>query len=45
MPVVHMPYDRQLATGATIDMARISSGSRVAAVRIAAEVLTRAATM
>jgi MinD-like ATPase involved in chromosome partitioning or flagellar assembly len=45
MPVVHVPYDRQLATGATIDMTRISSGSRTAAVRIAAEVLGRAATI
>ncbi|WP_312881445.1 MinD/ParA family ATP-binding protein [Actinomadura alba] len=41
MPVVHVPYDRQLATGAAIDMRRISEGSRVAATRIAAEILAR----
>lgn len=44
LPVVHVPYDRQLATGATIDVTRISSGSRAATTRIAAEVLARAAT-
>ncbi|MBC6457973.1 MinD/ParA family protein [Actinomadura sp. HBU206391] len=43
MPVVHVPYDRQLATGAAIDMTRISEGSRVAATRIAAEILARSA--
>jgi MinD-like ATPase involved in chromosome partitioning or flagellar assembly len=43
MPVVHMPYDRQLATGAAIDMTRLGEGARAAAIRIAAEVFSRSA--
>lgn len=36
-PVVHMPYDRHLAAGTSIESARIGQGSRAAAIRIAVE--------
>lgn len=45
MPVVQVPYDRQLAIGAAIDMTRVSEGSRMAATRIAAEALARSTTV
>jgi MinD-like ATPase involved in chromosome partitioning or flagellar assembly len=41
--VVHLPYDRQLATGTSIDLDRIGAASRTAATRIAADVFARSA--
>lgn len=43
VPVIHLPYDRHVATGTAIDMARIAAATRTAATRIAAEVFTRSA--
>ncbi len=43
MPVVHMPYDRHLATGAAADPARIGQETRAAAIRVATEAFARAA--
>jgi MinD-like ATPase involved in chromosome partitioning or flagellar assembly len=40
MPVFHLPYDRHLAGGAAIDLSRVSTATRTAAVRIADEVFT-----
>jgi MinD-like ATPase involved in chromosome partitioning or flagellar assembly len=43
-PVVHVPYDRHLAAGKAVDFSRIGEDTRMAALRIAAETLTRAST-
>ena len=40
-PVIHLPYDRHLATGTSIEMSRVGAGTRTAAIRLAAEVFTR----
>jgi MinD-like ATPase involved in chromosome partitioning or flagellar assembly len=42
MPVVHMPYDRHLATGTTVESARIGQETRAAAIRVALEAFARA---
>ncbi|GLY74425.1 hypothetical protein Airi01_026920 [Actinoallomurus iriomotensis] len=42
MPVVHMPYDRHLATGTAVESARIGQETRAAAIRIALEAFGRA---
>jgi MinD-like ATPase involved in chromosome partitioning or flagellar assembly len=42
MPVVHMPYDRHLATGTAIESARIGQETRAAAIRVALEAFARA---
>jgi MinD-like ATPase involved in chromosome partitioning or flagellar assembly len=42
MPVVHMPYDRHLATGTAIESARIGQETRAAAIRLALEAFARA---
>jgi MinD-like ATPase involved in chromosome partitioning or flagellar assembly len=43
MPVVHMPYDRHLATGTAVESARIGQETRAAAIRVAIEAFGRAA--
>jgi MinD-like ATPase involved in chromosome partitioning or flagellar assembly len=43
IPVVHVPYDRHLAGGTPIEMPMIGEAARNAAIRIAAEVFSRAA--
>jgi MinD-like ATPase involved in chromosome partitioning or flagellar assembly len=43
IPVVHVPYDRHLAGGAPIDLPMTGESARNAAIRIAAEVFSRAA--
>lgn len=40
--VVELPYDRHLALGAAIDQRRIGTGTRTAALRVAAETMDRA---
>jgi MinD-like ATPase involved in chromosome partitioning or flagellar assembly len=45
MPVVHMPYDRHLATGTAIESARIGQETRAAAIRLALEAFARAASV
>lgn len=42
MPVVHMPYDRHLATGTAVESARIGQETRAAAIRVALEAFARA---
>ncbi|TQL96073.1 MinD-like ATPase involved in chromosome partitioning or flagellar assembly [Actinoallomurus bryophytorum] len=42
MPVVHMPYDRHLATGTAVESARIRQETRAAAIRVALEAFARA---
>ncbi|WP_345458737.1 hypothetical protein [Actinoallomurus oryzae] len=42
MPVVHMPYDRHLATGTAVESARIGQETRAAAIRVAVEAFARA---
>lgn len=42
MPVVHLPYDRHLATGTAVESARIGQETRAAATRVALEAFTRA---
>jgi MinD-like ATPase involved in chromosome partitioning or flagellar assembly len=42
MPVVHMPYDRHLATGTAVESARIGQETRAAAIRVAIEAFARA---
>jgi MinD-like ATPase involved in chromosome partitioning or flagellar assembly len=42
LPVVHMPYDRHLATGTAIESARIGQETRAAAIRVAIEAFDRA---
>lgn len=42
MPVVHMPYDRHLATGTAIESARIGRETRAAAISVALEAFARA---
>ena len=42
MPVVHLPYDRHLATGTAIESARIGQETRAAAIRVAIEAFDRA---
>lgn len=41
MTVIHLPYDRHLATGTSIDLGRIGASTRTAATRIAADVFAR----
>lgn len=41
LPVIHMPYDRHIATGAAIDASRLAATTRIAATRIAAEAFAR----
>jgi MinD-like ATPase involved in chromosome partitioning or flagellar assembly len=45
MPVVHMPYDRHLATGTAVESARIGHETRAAAIRVALEAFARAASV
>jgi len=40
-PVVLVPYDRQLATGSSLDMSRISAAARTAVLRVVHEVFSR----
>ncbi len=42
LPVVHLPYDRHLATGTAIESARIGQETRAAAIRVAIEAFERA---
>lgn len=42
MPVVHLPYDRHLATGTAVESARIGQETRAAAIRVALEAFARA---
>jgi MinD-like ATPase involved in chromosome partitioning or flagellar assembly len=42
MPVVHLPYDRHLATGTAVESARIGEDTRAAAIRVAVEAFARA---
>jgi MinD-like ATPase involved in chromosome partitioning or flagellar assembly len=42
LPVVHLPYDRHLATGTAIESARIGQETRAAAIRVAVEAFARA---
>jgi MinD-like ATPase involved in chromosome partitioning or flagellar assembly len=42
MPVVHMPYDRHLATGTAVESARIGQETRAAVIRVAVEAFARA---
>jgi MinD-like ATPase involved in chromosome partitioning or flagellar assembly len=42
MPVVHLPYDRHLATGTAVESARIGQETRAAAIRVAVEAFARA---
>lgn len=42
MTVVHMPYDRHLATGTAVESARIGQETRAAAIRVAIEAFARA---
>lgn len=41
LPVIHLPYDRHVATGASLDASRLAATTRTAATRIAAEVFAR----
>jgi MinD-like ATPase involved in chromosome partitioning or flagellar assembly len=41
MTVIHVPYDRHLATGTSIETDRIGAATRTAATRIAADVFAR----
>jgi MinD-like ATPase involved in chromosome partitioning or flagellar assembly len=43
MTVIHLPFDRHLATGTSIDLDRIGAASRSAATQIAADVFARSA--
>jgi MinD-like ATPase involved in chromosome partitioning or flagellar assembly len=42
MPVVHLPYDRHLATGTAVESARIGEDTRAAVIRVAVEGFARA---
>jgi MinD-like ATPase involved in chromosome partitioning or flagellar assembly len=42
MPVVHLPYDRHLATGTAVESARIGQETRAAAIRVTVEAFARA---
>jgi hypothetical protein len=41
MTVIHVPYDRHLATGTSIETDRMGAATRTAATRIAADVFAR----
>jgi MinD-like ATPase involved in chromosome partitioning or flagellar assembly len=41
LPVVFVPYDRQLATGGSVDMSKVSAAARSAVTRIVHEVFAR----
>ncbi|MGH3242678.1 MAG: MinD/ParA family ATP-binding protein, partial [Spirillospora sp.] len=41
LPVVFVPYDRQLATGSSVDMSKVSAAARAAVTRIVHEVFAR----
>lgn len=40
-PVVHVPYDRHIATGSAVDMSRLGEGTQAAVSRIAYEAFAR----
>ncbi|WP_149263084.1 MinD/ParA family protein [Actinomadura sp. K4S16] len=44
LPVVSVPYDRQLATGSSVDMSRISAAARAAVTHVVYEVFSRSLT-
>lgn len=44
LPVVSVPYDRQLATGSSLDLSRVSAAARTAVTRVVHEVFSRSLT-
>ncbi|MGI5166792.1 MinD/ParA family ATP-binding protein [Spirillospora sp. CA-253888] len=41
LPVVHVPYDRHVGTGASLDMSKIGGATRAAVIRVVHEVFAR----